>query len=245
MSNQAAPPAFQRGYKACNECRERKSRCIFTAPTNKPPCTRCLRTGRQCVVDPTDRRGKWSREGKNKAEQSRTASPNPSRSQPVQSSASYTEAPSLPITHDSATVAAQSDAKDAEDLQNPADALRILYCAAGQLSRASSPKVPAHTCDLVQRGYLTQSTLEELVDTFVRCYHPFYPLIATTRLAPRRIPQFAAEDPLLLAAICTIASRAALDSTLHATLWSHTQSEITKVMVRYVAQAILTRLTST
>ncbi|KAF2146095.1 uncharacterized protein K452DRAFT_315350 [Aplosporella prunicola CBS 121167] len=57
------PREFQRAYKACVPCRQRKARCELDVPTDgsvpSPPCTRCRRALRQCVF--TEERA-WKRQ---------------------------------------------------------------------------------------------------------------------------------------------------------------------------------------
>jgi hypothetical protein len=143
-------------------------------------------------------------------------------------------------------------AASAEELKNPADAFDILIHAAGQSeapSRAPSPPnldeknqenqlmlqpdklYPSlDECDLVKDGILIASKLRQLSNTFVRFYHPFYPLIATIRLSDANLGRFAYEDPILLAAICVIASRGMDDTALHLKIWQYTKNMLTNAM---------------
>lgn len=45
------------------------------------------------------------------------------------------------------------------------------------------------------------------MNRYERHYHPFFPLANPAALDPRQLPTIAAEEPHLLAAICTIASK--------------------------------------
>ncbi|KAK9321839.1 hypothetical protein V1517DRAFT_159411 [Lipomyces orientalis] len=65
----------RRAYKACINCRIRKAKCIFSDNILKPPCTRCLREGKECSFLPS-RRG-----GRSNLEKGRTLRPD-SQTQP-------------------------------------------------------------------------------------------------------------------------------------------------------------------
>lgn len=70
-------------------------------------------------------------------------------------------------------------------------------------------------CYLIRDGILSEDRLRQLVNTFIESYHPYYPLVATRRLAPALLARFSAEDPILLTAICVIASRSGMSNQLH------------------------------
>lgn len=140
---------------------------------------------------------------------------------------------------------------EAEELKNPDDALSILCQVAGEApSRAQSPTPASATgssgnmpppaaknvpqleqvCNLVIEGYLSSEKLLQLVDAFVAVYHPFYPLLATAKLARSCISQFATEEPILLAVICTIATRNDSDLQLHRRLFEYSRQLLTSSM---------------
>lgn len=85
-------------------------------------------------------------------------------------------------------------------------------------------------CLLITAGYLTVDKLRQLTETFIRFYHPFYPLLATVRLSQGNLARFAHEEPVLLPAICVIASLGLNDVHLHHLLWQHTKTLLTETM---------------
>ncbi|KAL1982419.1 hypothetical protein VTN96DRAFT_1324 [Rasamsonia emersonii] len=83
----------QRVSRACLHCRQRKSRCDLDSSGNpgKPPCQRCIREGRECVLGSSNRGGRRIR--KNKIANV-TASTESSARQTVQPDSPSTSAPS-------------------------------------------------------------------------------------------------------------------------------------------------------
>ena len=59
----------------------------------------------------------------------------------------------------------------------------------------------------LQRGQINIEMMHELVNRYVANYHPFFPLANPEALDVRQLPMTAAQEPHLLAAICTIASK--------------------------------------
>ena len=89
---------------------------------------------------------------------------------------------------------------------------------------------PRQACHLIRNGILSEDRLKQLVDTFIKSYHPYYPLVATRRLAPALLGSFASEDPILLTAICVIASRSDVNHQLHLRLLDNAKEMLSGAM---------------
>ncbi|KAH7305103.1 hypothetical protein BKA65DRAFT_416023, partial [Rhexocercosporidium sp. MPI-PUGE-AT-0058] len=141
-----------RAYRACLHCRNRKSKCDLDPNGGKPPCKRCQRENRECILGESHRGGRRVRkkpkldegtenstgpstptstfQGSPAASQTHT-SPHPTHNQPyrprMESTASIIGKPS----HEGIATA---------DLQNPSDALEILAQVADRADDSNSPR---------------------------------------------------------------------------------------------------------
>ncbi|ORX40516.1 hypothetical protein BD324DRAFT_574415 [Kockovaella imperatae] len=126
------------------------------------------------------------------------------------------------------------------DLQNESDALHILALASGQSdlqsggpSRSSIPartgsgkSVHAELSDfiLVKKRILSVSQIVDLVNTFFRYHHHFFPMVPAYLIPrARTLGRFASDEPYLLAGIIIIASRNHAGEgmrTIHDRSWS-------------------------
>ncbi|ODO05134.1 hypothetical protein L198_01822 [Cryptococcus wingfieldii CBS 7118] len=124
-----------RAYQACQPCRIAKLKCNLGDPDapHDPPCDRCHRSGRQCVFGKPYSRPKGLVRKKRESESVAKS--------PVASTSSATSRPSALDRIHSSTPLSRHPASDhgmsqdfrfvrGETLENPADALRILYAAA-------------------------------------------------------------------------------------------------------------------
>ncbi|KAJ5902741.1 hypothetical protein N7495_003269 [Penicillium taxi] len=145
---------LKRVSRACLHCRQRKSRCDLDSNGNpgKPPCQRCVREHRECVLGGSNRGGRRIRKNKIKNFTPTIPSPNKNRNSDTSSptdlepvrrpSASY-PGPVVFVSpnHPSASAAAveEDDASIGSVPRNPSDAWQCLTgIADGRADRAQS-----------------------------------------------------------------------------------------------------------
>ena len=243
----------RRGYKACLYCRSRKAKCEFgdgsiDAP-RIPPCKKCAREGRECILSAETKRGKW----KLKRKMDTNGEPQAQAQLQETDDADEIKSNHTSTTRQSTEGPNTGDEKAEEDiisakLQNPSDALSILSHVAERRSEAeakshSSPAKQAmrlahdqnrhhklSSFALVRQRMMTEESLHRLVAKYIRYYHPFIPLIMLSNLSNTHLGQFAHDEPLLLSSILTIASRDEQDPSIHVGCWRHTKSIITSCL---------------
>ncbi|KAL1412226.1 hypothetical protein Q8F55_003237 [Vanrija albida] len=202
-------PKRRRVTQACKACRDSKLRCDLgdSAAPKDPPCERCLRTGRTCDFVGSHLRckpRKMTRRGSAAGPSIGVAA--------LQDVASAQTSPTAPVPLRVPFAAPQ------EFLETPADALRILVAAVEeQDQRASSPSPstpprrdsPTRVWSRwgpVRDGLLTTDEANVLLAFYNDHLAPVYPVVPLRLFEPEHFPLLL-QEPILLAAICLVASR--------------------------------------
>ncbi|KAH6981369.1 hypothetical protein BKA56DRAFT_587154 [Ilyonectria sp. MPI-CAGE-AT-0026] len=117
-----------RQYRACVRCRSRKTRCDLQSlgEPGKPPCSKCVREGAECILAGSRRGGDFSHLRRGQQQRKRLR-------QDTTPSTSSTD-------HISPRQARTIEEPVHDNLQNPYDALLILAHTAGQSSDSTHPE---------------------------------------------------------------------------------------------------------
>ncbi|KAE8452940.1 hypothetical protein EG329_012127 [Mollisiaceae sp. DMI_Dod_QoI] len=100
LSRPPPPPLdTMRAYRACLNCRNRKSKCDLDINQGRPPCRRCQRENRECVLGESHRGGRRVRKKPKLEDEAATTESNPNT--PTNTNISYASSagPSAPPTH--------------------------------------------------------------------------------------------------------------------------------------------------
>lgn len=221
-------PQFKRAYRACINCRQRKIRCDLGSIDNpsSPPCVRCRRENKECVLA-TSRRG--GIENVRSGREKRMRLEMQGSDGLISSEFSISPQPIKPEPNVNSTDASPGQISSRE-LHNTSDALNILAHAArnfprmrkGQASVAGlmgltsmdTPQLPEPSTEyqpetrledleIVKELKLPVEIVYLLVDNYFKNLHPFYPYIPSHLHSVSRL----ADMPFLLAAILTLSSR--------------------------------------
>ncbi|CAG7956868.1 unnamed protein product [Penicillium olsonii] len=226
----------KRVSRACLHCRQRKSRCDLNG-TGKPPCQRCVRENRECVLGGSNRGGRRIRKNKIKNfTPANTSSKDSDVSSPTHSdnrqSVSY-PGPVVflpPNPPPAPTSAEEDDASIGSVPRNPSDAWQ---CLTG-IAQAPEPREPRSEASfptynirnsvisdftnpagirayrLVQSRSLDPETVWQLISRYAENFHPYLPLVPRKYFARSALDAFATEKHLLTA-VLTIASKDLVD----------------------------------
>ncbi|KAJ6145626.1 Transcription factor [Penicillium chermesinum] len=208
----------RRVSRACLHCRQRKSRCDLDSNGNpgKPPCQRCVREHRECILGGSNRGGRRIRKNKIKnftpaqhttkaisntppsKESDEISSPNDSVSNNALS-ASY-PGPVVFLTPNptgaTTTHAVDDDEASMDSVpRNPSDAWQ-------RLTDIATHNAPAIV-------HYTESA--RLIVRYEENFHPYLPLVPRKYFDRAALDEFAANEKFLLTAILTIASKDLVD----------------------------------
>ncbi|KAH8815999.1 hypothetical protein F5884DRAFT_818169 [Xylogone sp. PMI_703] len=240
----------KRLYRACQRCRQRKLKCDLNGigELGRPPCFECFRIGTTCTLASSRRGGNYTHLRKqNEASMTRkTAISGPaleaelSLDADLEDSSSRTDSLSNGLSREPVCA----------ELKNPFDALQILAKAAvenaepeniktydsqkssrydeeqnnrsNSLDRNTRVELDRRKYPLLTNGSLDTETINMLLKRFEQNYHPFVPVAPRHVLAPSNTEELAEDEPFLLTAILTIASKH--DSTwerVHKCCWDY------------------------
>ncbi|KAF2862227.1 hypothetical protein K470DRAFT_281078 [Piedraia hortae CBS 480.64] len=211
----------KRTYRACLHCRQRKSRCdlsvtfwLLKSSANvsryssgepgRPPCERCIREQHECILGGSRRGGKRIK----RSEASQKAGP-------VATSSPAQQFQSAPPTQVSVA---------STDLQNPADALAFpadvaernadnhsITASPDQTTSSKLHRKPldSNVVDFLPltRGLISLEMMQQLLSRYGEKYHKFFPLANPSIFEWSNLPVYAIEEPHLLTAILTVASK--------------------------------------
>ncbi|KAF7506924.1 hypothetical protein GJ744_011165 [Endocarpon pusillum] len=236
-TNSASP--MKRVSRACLHCRGRKSRCDLDAGGH-PPCTRCRKEGRECVLGGSNRGGSRIRKKNRNGDTSTSTHATSPQSNARELSASATAQaahlpprPSLsapqqyqtPRSDNSGKVEADDESVSIVDStlsaaipRNPSDAWQLLKDVATPNIANGTGSVSGGlggiaAYRLVREGYLSSAVVSGLVARFAEHYHPHLPLVPRKYFDPAALDSFAAMNKHLLTAVLTIASKDLIDDS--------------------------------
>ncbi|OQE24671.1 hypothetical protein PENSTE_c007G07483 [Penicillium steckii] len=185
----------KRVSRACLHCRQRKSRCDLDTNGNpgKPPCQRCVRENRECILGGSNRGGRRIRKNKIKnftpmtnpspSKDSEEASPNSSEARHPPSASYPGPVVFLPPNPPATSGAVDDDEASIDSVpRNPSDAWQCLTGIATQ----DSGSVPETQGEPVRSDSIALSTFNGLRNGGVSDFNPPSNGIRTYRLVQSR-----------------------------------------------------------
>ncbi|KAH8587710.1 hypothetical protein B0O99DRAFT_526359 [Bisporella sp. PMI_857] len=238
-----------RAYRACLNCRGRKSKCDLDINGGRPPCRRCQREARECILGESHRGGRRVRK-KPKIEGDTPANTTPSNpNTPKDSSLS---SPALVATSYSPLPGQQSIRPNLQPaqpyqrasfheniasakLQNPSDALEILAQVADQAEEGDSGSEPPgqslsnHPALRLQPNGAKIDDYIHYKPVYEQYHHPYFPIIPRETFNRAQLPWLSQREPHLFAAILTVASKD--DERIHQICYDHMKELVLMIAV--------------
>jgi Fungal Zn(2)-Cys(6) binuclear cluster domain len=254
VQNPVAEPEgriYQRAYKACVPCREKKVKC-YLGPADQPaqpPCIKCRRSSLACYFDDK------TRGGHRKRRKIETNGTNGTSSKV----ANFDAAPNTILHERDSTMLNENDPLALSELRNSGDAFNMLAAAAAsKTSLVRNPSVavisPISTlsdlmrkdaktmwgkCIFVQNKYLTNSEAIDLVFFYYTALRDGSPFAHMEYADSNKHEKLIEQDTILLGAILTVASRLhavpgidgwSRSQLIHDRMWKWTKKEISSVV---------------
>ncbi|PMD33557.1 hypothetical protein L207DRAFT_557613 [Hyaloscypha variabilis F] len=221
----------ERIYRACQRCRERKSKCDLTiiGEIGRPPCLECFRAGHDCNLAGSRRGGDYTHFRKPRREIRRDLNSSINCSQDKEALCSELKNPldALQILAEAAVV--DQDSSSNSDRILFSDHPQAVTQKASQIGTAAAG---IEYYELVMNGALERETILNLIQHYLVHYHPFVPLAPKGILSSPHIDAIAAKESFVLTAILTIASKddPSLDE-IHNICWEYMKKLLLDVLL--------------